>query len=139
MAVMASMNSRMVVQADRLGMVASALCFVHCVVTPIVVSLSAVWAHYLPAEEKFHRTLAVVVATLGAIAIVGGYRRHRRFRVLVLMSGGLLPIFAGAYWGSRLPSHLAEVAITMMGSCLMIAGHLLNHTFCKDCERCNTR
>jgi hypothetical protein len=53
------------------------------------------------------------------------------------MSSGLLLIFAGAYFGNRLPSHLAEVAVTMMGSCFMVAGHFLNHTFCKNCERCN--
>jgi hypothetical protein len=46
-------------------------------------------------------------------------------------------IFAGAYFGNRLPSHLAEMAVTMAGSCCMIAGHFLNHTFCRNCERCD--
>jgi MerC mercury resistance protein len=123
--------------ADGLGIIASALCMVHCVLTPVVLSLIAVWAHYLPSEERFHRILAALIATFGAVAIIGGYRRHRRCRVLLLMSVGLVLIFAGAYWGSRLPSHLAEVAVTMVGSCFMIAGHFLNHTFCRSCARCN--
>jgi hypothetical protein len=57
--------------------------------------------------------------------------------VLLLMGCGLLFIFAGAYWGDRLPSHAAEVAVTMTGSCLMIAAHFINHTFCKNCRRCD--
>ena len=89
-----------------------------------------------PVREKVHRVLAVVVAGLGCFAILAGYRRHRRIRVLLLLGGGLALIFAGAYFGNRLPSHLAEVAVTMTGSCFMIAGHFLNHTFCRDCERC---
>lgn len=121
------------IQADRLGIIASALCFIHCVLTPVAVSLLAVGVHYLPSEEKIHRVLAVVVAALGCLAIFAGFRRHRRFRVVLLMSGGLLLIFAGAYFGERLPSHLAEVAVTMTGSCLMIAGHFLNHSFCRNC------
>ncbi|HEY7302470.1 MAG TPA: MerC domain-containing protein [Bryobacteraceae bacterium] len=123
-------------QADRLGIIASVLCFIHCVFTPLAVSLLAVGAHYLPTEEKIHRVLAIFVATLGGLAIFFGYRRHRRSRVVVLMSGGLFLIFAGAYFGNRLPSHLAEVAVTMAGGCFMISGHFLNHTFCRNCERC---
>jgi hypothetical protein len=123
--------------ADRLGIIASALCFVHCILTPVALSLSAVWAHYLPSEERFHRALAVLVAAIGCFAIVSGYRKHRRLRVLFLMSAGLSFIFAGAYLGDRLPSHIAEIAVTMTGSSLMITAHLINHTFCKNCQRCD--
>ena len=128
-------NTRL--RADHLGVIASALCLVHCVLTPVVLSLSAVWVHYLPSEERFHRGLAAMVAAIGCIAIIRGYRKHRRSRVFFLMIGGLGLIFAGAYFGERLPSHLAEVAVTMTGSSLMIAAHLINHTFCKRCDCCD--
>lgn len=124
-------------ESDQLGVIASALCLIHCILTPVVLSFSAVWAHYLPSEEKVHRVLAVLIAGIGCFAILGGYRRHRRSRVLFMMFTGLSLIFAGAYLGDRLPSHLAEVATTLAGSCLMIAAHLTNHTFCKECRRCN--
>jgi uncharacterized membrane protein YfcA len=132
-------NDRQVLSldADRLGIIASALCFVHCILTPVVLSLSAVWAHYLPSEERFHRLLAVMVAVIGCFAIVSGYRKHRRRRALFLMSTGLSFIFAGAYLGDRLPSHIAEIAVTLTGSSLMITSHLINRTFCKNCQRCN--
>src|SRR5260370_41172575 len=121
----------------RLGVIASALCFVHCLLTPVVLSLSAVWAHYLPSEDRFHRALDVLVAAIGCFAIISGYRKHRRLRVLLLMSTGLSFIFVGAYLGDRLPSHIAEIGVTMLGSSLMITAHLINHTFCKNCQRCN--
>jgi uncharacterized membrane protein YfcA len=120
--------------ADKIGIAASAICFVHCILTPIVLSFASVWAHYISSEEKFHRMLAVLVATIGGFAILTGYNRHRRKRVLLLMASGLCLIFAGAWWGNRLPSHLAEVLVTMMGSCLMISAHLTNHTFCRHCD-----
>ena len=123
-------------RADRLGIAASALCLVHCVVTPLVLSLASVWAHFLPSEERLHRILAVLVAGIGCFAMVSGYRRHRRSRVLLLMIVGLSAIIAGAYFGDRLPSHLAEVAVTLAGSSVMMTAHFLNHTFCKGC-RCD--
>ena len=122
------------IPADRLGIWASTLCIVHCIVTPVVLSLSVVSAHFLPSEERTHRTLALLIAMLGVFALIKGYRRHRRLRVVLFMGVGLTSIFAGAYWGDRLPSHVTEVVITFVGSCFMIAAHRLNHTFCKDCK-----
>ena len=122
------------VPADQLGVWASAFCVLHCLLTPIVLSLSVVSAHFLPSEERTHRTLAVIIASLGALALVKGYRTHRRLRILLLMMIGLGCIFAGAYWGDHLPSHLAEVMVTFTGSAFMIAAHRLNHTFCHDCS-----
>jgi hypothetical protein len=131
---MALMRRALAIPADRLGIWASTLCIVHCIVTPVVLSLSVVSAHFLPSEERTHRTLALLIAVLGVLALIRGYRRHRRVRVVLFMGIGLAFIFAGAYWGDRLPSHGMEVVITFVGSCFMIAAHRLNHTFCNDCK-----
>jgi uncharacterized membrane protein YfcA len=131
---MALVRRALAMPADRLGIWASTLCIVHCIVTPVVLSLSVVSAHFLPSEERTHRTLALLIAVLGVLALTRGYRRHRQVRVVLFMAIGLAFIFAGAYWGDRLPSHGMEVVITFVGSCFMIAAHRLNHTFCNDCK-----
>src|ERR1035437_6104760 len=120
--------------ADQIGVWTSTACVIHCLLTPVVLSISAVAAHFLPSEEKTPRTLAVAIAALGAAALVKGYRRHRSSRVLVLMAVGLVFIFGGAYWGDSLPSHAAEVLVTLIGSGFMIVAHRTNHTFCRDCS-----
>lgn len=119
--------------SDRLGVYASTLCVVHCLFTPVLLSLSSVFAHFLPSEERTHRTLALFIALLGAASLLRGFRAHRRLRILALMATGLICIFFAAFRGDHLPGHWAEVAITFLGSLLMIAAHRLNHTFCKDC------
>jgi peptidoglycan/LPS O-acetylase OafA/YrhL len=124
------------ISADRLGIWASALCVVHCIVTPVLISLSAVIAHFMPGEERFHRGMAVGIAALGAIALIKGFRTHGRKRILALMAAGLACIFLGAFYGDRLPSHGYEVFVTLIGSALMITAHRMNHTFCQDCRRC---
>ena len=65
---------------DRLGIIASAVCFVHCLAIPILLSLSAVFAHVLPSEEHTHRVLATLVTVIGALALSSGYRKHQRNR-----------------------------------------------------------
>ncbi len=121
---------------DRLGIIASTVCFIHCLVTPILFSLLAVYAHFLPSEEHTHRVLAVSVTLLGAIAILTGYRRHRKPSVLLFMGTGLLCICTGAFFGDSLPAHWMEVLVTFAGSCCLIVAHRKNHTFCRSCVRC---
>ena len=121
------------VPADRVGIWASALCIVHCTITPVLLSYSAVFAHFLPSEEKVHRSLAVGIAAIGLLALLRGYRKHRRKRVWGFMGTGLGLIFAAAWWGDHLPSHWMEVVVNLLGSSFMILAHRTNHTFCRDC------
>ncbi len=123
--------------ADRVGVWTSVLCVVHCLFTPILLSLSAAFAHFLPSEERVHRSLAVAIAAIGALALLRGFRRHRRARVLLLLTSGLATIFAAAWWGDHLPHHWMEVAVTFAGSTLMITAHRMNHTFCRECSCAN--
>ena len=132
-----SARSTWPVVADRLGIVASSLCFLHCLAAPILLSVSAVYAHFLPSEERSHRVLAIVVTLIGVLAVGNGYRRHRRVLVLLFTAAGLGVIVAAAAFGDRLPHHWNEVALTLVGSCCMIAAHRLNHTFCTCCTRCD--
>jgi hypothetical protein len=120
--------------ADQIGIWASGFCVVHCLLTPVVLSLSAVSAHFLPSEERTHRVLAVSIAFVGALALVKGYRNHRRKCVPLLMATGLVFIYGGDWYGDHLSSHAAEVAITLIGSGFMIAAHRINHTFCRECS-----
>ena len=122
---------------DRLGIWASALCVVHCALTPLLLSFSAVVARLLPSEESTHRSLSMVVALLGTVALVRGFDRHRRMSVLVCMLAGMGCIMAAAWWGGWLPSAKYEIGVTMLGSSFMIAAHRLNHRFGRDCG-CST-
>ena len=129
-----NLNRVLTLPADQIGIWASGFCMVHCLLTPIVLSLSAVSAHFLPSEERTHRVLAVSITFVGALALVKGYRNHRRKCVPLFMAIGLAFIFGGAWYGDHLPSHAAEVAITLTGSGFMIAAHRINHTFCRNCS-----
>ena len=39
---------------DQIGAWTSALCVIHCLLTPVLLSISAVSAHFLPSEERKH-------------------------------------------------------------------------------------
>ena len=118
---------------DKLGTIASLACVVHCIATPILFSVFAVAAQVIPSEQHTHRVLAVPVCLLGLLAMRSGFKRHQRLGPAILMIVGLSLIVATAWWGEKIPSHLAEVAITITGSAFMIAAHRRNHLLCKSC------
>jgi hypothetical protein len=118
---------------DKFGTIASAACLVHCIATPLVFSVFAVAAQIFPSEQHIHRVLAVPVCLLGIFAMSTGFKRHQRALPAILMVFGLGLIVAGAIWGERIPSHIAEVAVTMAGSACMITAHRMNHKLCKAC------
>ena len=102
--------------------------------TPLLLSFSPVFVHLLPGEETFHRRLAVIVTGSAGAALFFGFRKHRRKRVLLLMTLGLSLIIGTAWWGHLFTNRVLEIGLTILGSTLLIAAHRLNHTFCRSCE-----
>jgi hypothetical protein len=121
---------------DSLGTAASLLCMVHCVLTPVVLALSPALAALLPGDTKTHRVLLCLIVSLGLLAFVSGYRRHRRNLVLFPMFTGMALVACSAFGDACFRSPLAATVITLAGSALLILAHGLNRTFCHRCTKC---
>jgi len=65
-----SPNRGFALPVDQIGVWTSTACVIHCLLTPVVLSISAVSAHFLPSEERTHRTLAVAIAALGPVRAI---------------------------------------------------------------------
>jgi peptidoglycan/LPS O-acetylase OafA/YrhL len=121
---------------DGLGAGASALCFVHCLLGPVIFVVAPGFAHLIPGDESVHRVLAIAILAFAVLAIHSGYRVHRRKRVLVVIGSGLLAIIVAAIAGDELGSHAMEVSVTVLGSALLVYGHGLNRQLCRECGKC---
>jgi MerC mercury resistance protein len=90
---------------DAIGVGASTLCAIHCLLLPIVLSFAPTLAHFVPGPEVVHRTLAFLLAAVGLIAFWAGYKVHRRKVVLLLLAVGIMGVTVGAYADFLLPTH----------------------------------
>jgi len=113
--------------ADRLGVVASVLCAIHCALAPVLLiflpTFGKIWAH--PAS---HALVAIFIVPLAAFSIWKGYRTHRKRWIFVsavmgisaVLIGAALPAFSkgGAPAEGNLPEggEVAEEAV-VAGSC----------------------
>jgi hypothetical protein len=121
--------------ADIAGATASAVCMVHCLLTPVVISLFPDIIPYLPGDASFHRWLAIGIVLLGFAGFVPGYRVHRRKPLLALIAIGMCLILAVAWNGEGLNRTL-ELVLSVGGSMLLVMAHLLNRSFCRQCRLC---
>lgn len=109
---------------DRLGIGLSALCAVHCLLTPVVLSLLPLWPTLHAMNAWVHPALLVLITPV----IVGALRRARctgHGATAVLLGVGFL-VLVGAWWGHNVWGHVGERLGTLAGSGLLIAGHVLN-------------
>ena len=106
---------------DRLAIGLSALCFVHCAASVVLVTLLATAGGALlhPAIHEVGLGFAILLAIIG---LGRGYLHHRRRAPMLIGTLGI------ALMGAALsvPHGLGEAAFTMLGvSCVAIA-HMLN-------------
>jgi len=108
---------------------------VHCLLTPVVISLFPDIIPYLPGDTSFHRWLAIGIVLFGFVGFVPGYMVHRRKPLLALIGIGMSLVLLVAWKGESL--HLAmELVLSIGGSMLLVTAHLLNRSFCRQCRTC---
>lgn len=111
--------------ADRVGMVGSLLCAIHCAIVPLLVSALPALGLGFFSSADLDQGFALFATLLGVSTLLLGYRRHRAFRALALLIPGLFLVLIGSF--SPLHDHSAEHAALMAcGGLLIAAAHLLN-------------
>jgi hypothetical protein len=109
---------------DRIGIGLSALCMLHCLALPVVLTGLTAAA----VAESFHFWVALFIVPVVLLAAVPSYRAHRRRSVVWLFAAGVVLLF-GALLVEPFVGAAGENAVTVTGGVLLITGHWVNwHT-----------
>ncbi len=106
---------------DRVGVLLSGLCAVHCIAGLVLVSVLGLGGGVLLSPE-IHRVGLALAIGVGAVTIGLGVRRHGRMAPLALGAAGLSLMAAGLF----APHGASEAALTIAGVAFVAAAHLLN-------------
>lgn len=107
---------------DRLGMVLSGLCALHCVTGIVLVAALGLGGSSVLFDPIIHRVGLAVAVFVAAVAIGLGALRHRRVAPFVIAMTGL------SFMGGALavPHGIEEAVLTIIGVALVAVGHILN-------------
>lgn len=106
---------------DRVGVLLSALCMVHCVSGVVLVTLLGVGGGVLM-NPRIHEIGLALALVIGAMGLGMGMLRHGKRGPLALGGFGL----ALMGMGLLAPHGLAEAALTIAGVTLLATGHIAN-------------
>ena len=108
---------------DGAAIGASTLCLIHCLFLPVLIILLPSLAAFLAVPEASHVWAVAFAIPSSILALLAGYRRHRRALPSAFVLPGILLLVAGAF---AAPSEAWETAFTVSGAILLSMGHALN-------------
>jgi len=108
---------------DGVAVCASTACMIHCLALPLLMAALPTIAESLDPGESFHLLMLLVAIPTSALALGSGWRRSRAIFPLICGGCGLMIIAAGV---ATAPSEAAEAILTVSGSLLLAAAHILN-------------
>lgn len=85
---------------DKIAVLLSGVCIVHCLVTPLLVTLLPIIALSALAEDiLFHRLMLWLVLPTSCIALYIGCHKHRDLKIVATGVIGMLMLVAIAFFG----------------------------------------
>jgi len=117
-----------------LSIAGPSICIVHCLAMPILVALLPVLGLRGLVGGINEQLIALAVVPLCALAIVPGFLRHGRKRVVVMMVAGMACVLFGSFAADHMIRVGAETPVVVLGSLLLASAGLLNIrlTACKQ-------
>jgi hypothetical protein len=126
------------IMSDRLAMVLSSLCILHCIATPLLlVAVPSLAAYSIFSGETLHHALLFFILPVGLLALTLGFRHHKQAWVLSMGIIGLVLLCSPMLLESPLmaPLHIdlhdlgenSETYITIVASIFVVIAHTANY------------
>ena len=122
---------------DKLGVILSVGCLIHCLLLPIILPLLPMLGLAIGHNGYFHLTMCGIIFINLCATLLPGVLMHKKALVLVLGIYGFLAILAGGLVELLSPNMVnvnRETMGTMMGSCMLVLAHYLNHRYRCACK-----
>lgn len=117
---------------DRIGITATSLCALHCILLPVLLPALPLLGLSFLADHTWEHVFLIFTAILGSVALFSGFKRyHRKLYPFYLLFLGV-----GIYWIKHDFSEDLEVYFIVIGASLIVAAHFINLKLCNSCKEC---
>ncbi|WOH37010.1 MerC domain-containing protein [Thalassotalea fonticola] len=118
---------------DRLGITATSICALHCILLPVLVPLLSLFGLEFLGDHESEHIFLFVTLILGSVALFSGFKRYHRkiYPFYLLFLGGFI------YWHKHSVDESLQPIMIIVGACLLIAAHVVNLKLCNNCRTCS--
>ena len=122
----------MYILLDRIGIAATSLCALHCILLPVLLPALPLLGLSFLADHTWEHIFLLLTALLGTIALFSGFRKYHR----KLYPFYLLYLGVAIYWLKHDFSPSLEPLFIIAGAGLIVAAHFINLKLCNSCKSC---
>jgi len=116
---------------DALGIGASLLCAIHCVVLPFLMTILPLLGWQLLENEAVEYCLMAATLLIGCFSLYRGYRhQHRSIKPLLLFIAGFVLLLTGHF----IVAGRSSLCIIAVGALSIIIAHWWNLRECRHCK-----
>ena len=121
---------------DKIGSTVAGLCFIHCLIFPLLITLLPFASFYFVPLDVFETILFSLALLFGVISICAGFKKHKQYSGPFMISVGLFLLMLGRLsHNSNLSS--VHLPIMILASLVLITGHFINNRLCNiHCPKC---
>jgi|TARA_B110000091_G_C13570804_1_gene372437 hypothetical protein len=117
---------------DRIGITATSLCALHCILLPVLLPALPLLGLSFLADHAWEHIFLIITAILGTVALFSGFKKyHRRLYPFYLLFLGI-----GIYWIKHDFSEAIQPYFIIIGASLIVAAHVINLKLCNSCKQC---
>jgi len=118
---------------DKFAILLSGVCLVHCLVTPVLLTLLPIISLTTFVEDLlFHQLMLWVVIPTSLVALFLGCRKHKRLSIIATGLFGMGMLVAVAVLGHDWFSIGGEKVTTTIGGLVLALSHYLNFRACQS-------
>jgi hypothetical protein len=123
---------------DKLGIVSSTTCAIHCLVLPLVITFIPYLGLSFFANETFEIIMLVTSIILSMFSICFGYKTHKNKKITLLFSFGLSLLVLGRYVHENNYTPTSAL-ILFLGGIIIALSHYINKKLCNSCTSCSVK
>jgi len=117
---------------DRIGITATSLCALHCILLPVLLPALPLLGLSFLADHEWEHVFLLITALLGTVALLSGFKKyHRKIYPFYLLFLGIV-----IYWIKHDFSEDIQPYFIVIGASLIVAAHLINLKLCNNCKQC---
>ncbi|MDN3653713.1 MerC domain-containing protein [Thalassotalea ponticola] len=118
---------------DRLGITATSLCALHCILLPVLLPLLSLFGLEAWASHDVEHAFLFATLALGSFALFSGFKNYHKkiYPFYLLFLGGFI------YWHKHSVDESVQPLMILLGAGLLVAAHVVNLKLCNGCRSCH--
>jgi hypothetical protein len=121
---------------DKLAIVLSGTCLLHCLALPLLVTLVPIAQGSLLEEQTFHLLMLWIILPTSLLALTSGCWKHKDITTIALGTLGLVSLTLVALVGHDFLTPTGEKWTTVSAGLILAGAHIRNFTICQN-ENCS--